>query len=206
MRELVPGIWVWHWFSDRFKYDFNGTFVEHAGGNVVVDPVEPDEATLGELTRRGVATIVLTNRNHFRAAAKVREATGANVAVHPADADFVRSKAVTVDEPLAAGQKVGPFEVVPMAGKSPGEIALYWPERKILLVGDACVGNPPGQLGLLPAAAIDDAAALRASLARAARELDFDVLLVGDGASILAGGRAALAALVENLQPENAKS
>jgi hypothetical protein len=27
------------------------------------------------------------------------------------------------------------------SGKSPGEIALHWPERKILLVGDALVGD-----------------------------------------------------------------
>jgi hypothetical protein len=34
--------------------------------------------------------------------------------------------------------------VVSVPGKSSGEIALHWPERKILLVGDAVVGDPPG--------------------------------------------------------------
>jgi glyoxylase-like metal-dependent hydrolase (beta-lactamase superfamily II) len=200
LHELLPGIHVWHWFSERFKYDFNGTFVEHPGGNVVVDPVETDDATRAELSRRGVARIVLTNRNHFRDAARLREATGARVAAHPADAGFVRARGVTVDDELAAGDRVGPFTVVAMDGKSPGEIALHWPERRLLLIGDACVGNPPGQLGLLPPAAIDDRAALIRSLGRAARELDVEVVLVGDGVPILSGGGAALATLVHSLE------
>lgn len=200
MRELLPGIHVWHWFSDRFQYDFNGTFVEDPGGNLAIDPVELDEPTLAELVRRGVARIVITNRNHFRAAARLREATGARVAVHPADAAFVCERGVAVDDPLAPGDRVGPFTVVAMEGKSPGEIALHWPERRLLLVGDACVGNPPGELGLLPAKVIDDPAALARSLGRAARELDIDTLLVGDGAPILTGARAALTALVQRLE------
>jgi glyoxylase-like metal-dependent hydrolase (beta-lactamase superfamily II) len=196
MRELVPDIHAWTWFSDRFGYDFSGWLVEHAGGNVAVDPVEMDAATLDELGRRGVARIALTNRNHFRAAARLRERTGARVAVHPADAEFVRQKGVVVDDPLQPGDAIGPFRAVAAAGKSPGEVALYWPERRLLLVGDACVGPAPGRLGLLPEAAIDDLAALRASLRRIADEVDFDTLLLADGHSILRGGREALRALV----------
>jgi glyoxylase-like metal-dependent hydrolase (beta-lactamase superfamily II) len=103
---------------------------------------------------------------------------------------------VTVDDDLAAGGRIGPFTVVAMAGKSPGEVALLWPERRLLIVGDACVGNPPGKLGLLPAKVMDDRPELLRSLARAADELDFDVLLVGDGVPILEGGRDALRTLV----------
>jgi hypothetical protein len=33
-------------------------------------------------------------------------------------------------------------------GKSPAEIALHWPEREILLVEDAVVGDPPGRCKL----------------------------------------------------------
>lgn len=203
MHELLPGIHVWHWFAERFGYDFNGTFVEHAAGNLAIDPVEPDEVTLAELVRRGVARVVLTNRNHFRAAARVKEATGARVAVHPADAAFVRQHGVPVDDDLAAGERVGPFVVVAMPGKSPGEIALHWPERRLLVVGDACVGAPPGQLRLLPAKVIDDAQELTRSLARVARELDVDTLLVGDGVSLLSGARAELRALVARLENAN---
>jgi glyoxylase-like metal-dependent hydrolase (beta-lactamase superfamily II) len=196
MQEIVPGILTWRWFSERMGCDFNGHLVRGAGGNVCIDPVEPTAADLEVLVREGVARIVLTNRNHFRAAAQVKERTGAPIAVHPADAAFVREKGVPVDEPLAEGQRVGPLVVVGAPGKSPGEIALHWPERRILIVGDACVGKPPGALALLSEKVIDDLPGLKATLRRLAEGVDFDALLVGDGAPILTGGREALRALV----------
>jgi glyoxylase-like metal-dependent hydrolase (beta-lactamase superfamily II) len=203
MREIVPGIATWSWFSERHGYDFNGYFVrrppggsDDRDGNLVIDPVEPSDDVLRELVAAGVARIVLTNRNHYRAAARVAEATGARVAVHPADAAFVREKGVRVDDELAGGDRVGPFVVVPAGGKSPGEIALHWPERRILVVGDIVVGNPPGRVTLLPERVMDAPDELRRSLHRIAAELDFDQLLVGDGECLLKGARAAVQRLV----------
>lgn len=196
MREIVPGILTWPAFSPRFGYDFNGFFILRPDGNLVVDPVEPTDDDLATLTRHGVARIILTNRNHYRAAARVRERTGARVAVHPADAAFVRDKGVAVDDSLAPGDRIGPFVVVPAAGKSPGEIALHWPEKRLLIIGDACVGTPPGGVSLLPPSVIDAPDVLRQSLRRIAAEIDFDTLLVADGESLLRGGRAALQRLV----------
>jgi glyoxylase-like metal-dependent hydrolase (beta-lactamase superfamily II) len=198
---VISGVTTWPWFSQRHGYDFHGTWVRHEGGNLAIDPVEPTDAVLAELVQNRIARILITNRNHFRAAEKVRLATGARVAVHPADAAFVRAKGVQVDDELVPGQRVGPFIVVAAAGKSPGEVALHWPERRLLVVGDACIGNPPGALGLLGAAVIDDLPALHASLRRIADELDFDTMLVGDGAPILSGARAALRALVATFTP-----
>jgi glyoxylase-like metal-dependent hydrolase (beta-lactamase superfamily II) len=85
--------------------------------------------------------------------------------------------------------------VVGAAGKSPGEIALHWPERKILVVGDAVIGNPPGRCGLLPEKVMDDPARLRASV-EALLVLEFDALLPGDGEPILKGAKARLEELV----------
>jgi len=64
------------------------------------------------------------------------------------------------------------------------------------VIGDACVGKPPGSCALLPESVMDDPAALRRTLARLCREIEFDALLFGDGAPILSGGRAALQSLV----------
>jgi glyoxylase-like metal-dependent hydrolase (beta-lactamase superfamily II) len=195
MRELQPGIWTWASFSEKFQYEFNGYLVVSGSEAVAIDPVPLSEEDLRAAAERGVRTIVLTNRNHYRDAARLREATGAQVRVHAADAAFVRDKGVPVDGALVDGQTVGPFTVIAAPGKSPGEVALHWPERRLLLVGDACVGPRPGELGLLPAAVIDDAARLRESL-RALAHLDVDVLLLADGHSILGGARAALEKLV----------
>ena len=198
MREILPGILTWPWFSARHGYDFNGWLVRHPGGNVCIDPVEMSDAVLDEIAGEGVGQVLLTNRNHFRASMRVRERTKARIAIHPADAAFAREKGTAVEGELKPGQRVGPFTVVDAHGKSPGEIALHWPERRVLVVGDACVGKPPGECALLPDAVIDDKPALIESLRRLAK-LEFDSLLVGDGAPILQGGRAALERLVATL-------
>jgi glyoxylase-like metal-dependent hydrolase (beta-lactamase superfamily II) len=196
LREILPDVFTWPWFSERHGYDFNGYLFRHASGNVAVDPVDMPNDVLGELVEIGVATILITNRNHTRASGRLREATGAGVSIHPADAAHALTQGASIDGELHIGELVGPFTVLSVDGKSPGAVALHWPERKLLVVGDACVGNPPGECALLPETVMDDAALLRRSLTRLVRTTDFDVLLVGDGAPILRGGRAALERLV----------
>jgi glyoxylase-like metal-dependent hydrolase (beta-lactamase superfamily II) len=87
--------------------------------------------------------------------------------------------------------------VVGVPGKSPGEVALHWPERRILIVGDCVIGNPPGRCGLLPNKVLDDPPRLRESV-RGLLALDFDTLLVGDGETILQHARERLQELVDS--------
>ncbi len=194
MREIVDGIWTWPWFSEPHGYAFNGHLVVSAAGNVCIDPVEGGEV-LDTLAHEGVAIIALTNRNHVRAANAVRARTGARTLLHTADAAYARGQGAVVDGALVAGERVGPLTIVGVPGKSPGEVALHWPERRILIVGDAVVGNPPGSCAFLRDKVMDDPALLRASV-RDLLALDFDTLLVGDGASIVGGAKERLAALV----------
>ncbi len=195
MREFLPGVLSWSWFSEPHGYDFNGTLLLNAEGNLCVDPVDPTEEVLDRLAKEGVAQILITNRNHTRAANRVRERTGARVAIHPADAAYARDERTAIDAELAVGELVGPFTGVGVPGKSPGEIAFHDPARRMLIVGDAVIGNPPGRLSLLRERVMDDPARLRASL-RSLLELDFDALMVGDGAPIREGGRERLRELV----------
>lgn len=183
MREVLPGIFTWPWFSEPHGYNFNGHFIQHAAGNLCVDPVEPSEEDMAEMARQGVARILITNRNHSRAANKIR----------------ARSEGAELDDELKIGAKVVPFVVVGAPGKSLGEVVLHWPERKILLVGDAVVGDPPGKCKLLPDKVVDDPPRLRES-ARALMALDFDVLLVGDGVPILQSAKERLRELVQMFQ------
>jgi glyoxylase-like metal-dependent hydrolase (beta-lactamase superfamily II) len=195
MREILSGIFTWRWFSEPHGYNFNGHFVRHPGGNLCIDPVEPNQEDLEELARFGVSRILLTNRNHSRAANKIRARTGARTAIHPADAPHARKEGAELDDELGLGDQIGPFVVVPVLGKSPGEVALHWPDRKILIVGDAVVGDPPGRCKLLPEKVIDDLPRLRESV-RALLALDFDTLLVGDGEPILQSAKERLRELV----------
>ena len=195
MNEIVPDIFTWAWFSEPHGYNFNGHLVRHPAGNLCIDPVPPDEGDFAEIVRLGVSRILLTNRNHSRAANVIRARTGAKTLIHPNDAAHARSQGAEIDGEFAVGQSIGPLRIVAVPGKSPGEVALHWPERQLLIVGDAVIGNPPGRCGLLREKVMDDPARLRASV-RNLLELDFDALLFGDGVSILHDAKARLEELV----------
>jgi glyoxylase-like metal-dependent hydrolase (beta-lactamase superfamily II) len=188
MEEIVPDVFTWRWHSQPHGYDFNGHLLRHSAGNICIDPVQPSEAVLDELMRMGASHIVITNRNHCRAANLVRERLGARTAIHSEDAAYARKQGIDVDDNLRAGERIGPLEVIGVAGKSPGEVALLWRERRMLIVGDAVIGNPPGKCSLLPEKVMDDPVRLRGNI-RVLLDLDFETLLVGDGVSILSGAK-----------------
>ena len=200
MREILPEIFTWSRFSEPHGYDFNGYLVRHAEGNLCIDPVLPDDADLAAIGRLGVAKILLTNRNHSRAANTVRERTGAPVLIHPGDAVHAREQGTAIDGELRTGETIGPLTVLSAAGKSPGEVALHWPARRLLFVGDAVIGHPPGRCSLLREKVMDDPARLRRSVADLAN-LDVDVLLVGDGTPILGDAKSRLLDLVQTFGP-----
>ncbi len=123
MREFLPGILIWSGFSEPHGYDFHGTLLLSAEGNLCVDPVDPTEEVLDGLAKEGVARILITNRNHTRAANRVRERTGARVAIHPADAAYARDQGTAIDAELEVGnsQDRSPWWACPAShlGRSP---------------------------------------------------------------------------------------
>jgi len=177
MREIVTGIVMWSWRSEPHGYDFNGYLVRHPDGNLCIDPVEPGDDVLALLRGEGVAHILVTNRNHA------------------ADAAYARGQGATIDAELHAGARLGPFSVVGVPGKSPGEVALYDAARRLLVVGDVVIGNPPGRLSLLREKVMDDPPRLRESV-EALTSLEIDTVLVGDGEPILREAGARLRELV----------
>ena len=195
MRELLPGIFTWAWLSEPHGYNFNGHFLELSDGNLCIDPVDAPPEVVAELARRGVSRILLTNRNHVRDANRVRSRTNARTAIHAADAGYARGQQAEIDDELRPGERIGPLTVIGVPGKSPGEVALHWPARRILIVGDAIIGTPPNACSLLREKVMDDPPRLRASV-RALLELDFDTLLVGDGVPLLTGAKDRLRELV----------
>jgi glyoxylase-like metal-dependent hydrolase (beta-lactamase superfamily II) len=188
MQEIVPDVLTWSRLSERHGYNFNGHLVRHPEGNLCIDPVDPIADELDQLADIGATRIVLTNRNHTRAANALRARLGARTAIHPEDADYARGQGAEIDDTLAVGDRLGPLQVVGVPGKSPGEIALFWQERKLLIVGDAVIGNPPGRCGILPEKVMDNPIQLKQSIAKLLA-LDFDTLLMGDGVSIVAEGK-----------------
>ncbi len=196
MQQIISNIFTWSWFSERHGYNFNGYFIRHPTGNLCIDPVQPSEEVLDEIAQAGVSKILLTNRNHSRAASLVRARTGAPILIHPDDDAHARSQGTEIDGELRVADKIGPLDVVGVPGKSPGEVALFWPQRRVLIVGDAVIGNPPGRCGLLREQVMDDPPRLRESV-RKLLDLGFDTLLVGDGVPILEDARERLKELVD---------
>lgn len=193
-KTVVTGVASWSsWQPDR-GLDFNSFFIESAEGNFVVDPLPPDDDTLAELRARGVAAVLITNRDHERATADVVAATGAQVIASALDAPLLT---VHVDRTVAPGDVVFGWTVIGLDGfKTPGEIALFDAARRAALVGDALWGTPAGALTLMPDAKLADAA--RAALsARALRALRIDHLLVGDGACVFGNAHDAIGAMLD---------
>jgi uncharacterized cupin superfamily protein len=193
MRQtVVPGVWSWsRWQADR-NLDFNGFFVETNEGNLVVDPIEPDDALLADLRARGVASVIVTNRDHERGSAAVAAATGARVLAPALDApELARPPDATfAPEDLIHGWRVLGFEGL----KTPGEVALFDPARRTVIVGDAIWGTPAGALTLMPDAKLADPERALLSLRRL-RAIYPRHLLVGDGACVFGTAYAALNAM-----------
>ena len=134
--------------------------------------------------------IVITNKNHGRRAAECRDAFGSRILVPAADESFFT---IPVDGAFADGDTLpcGFTAVVLPHSKSPGETALYDAKRRLLVLGDALIGKPAGELSFLPATMFEDMAKARLDIHKLL-ELDFDAVLVGDGVSILEGAKDAM--------------
>ena len=192
MRQtVVPGVWSWsRWQPDR-DLDFNSFFAEHADGNLVVDPLEPDDETLADLRGRGVAAVLVTNRDHERASANVAAALGAPVIASALDGPLL---ARSPDRTVEPGEVVCGWTVLGFEGlKTPGEIVLYDRARRAAIVGDSLWGKPAGALTIMPKVADPERAAL--SL-RALRARQIEHVLVGDGACVFGNAYEAIGAAV----------
>jgi len=194
--DLVPvldGVRRWSVWNEPRKLWFNGHKLRIGEVSVVIDPVPMTEAVIAGLSARPPALCIVTNRDHQRAAAQVRDRFGARVLVPRGDAAQLE---LAYDDTVDDGDVIaGELRVIGVTGaKTPGEVALHWPARGLLVVGDAAIGRPAGALSLLPADKLPDVTAARAGVSRLA-DLGVEVVLVGDGDDVLADGAAALAAL-----------
>ena len=193
MIRLADGLYAWNAFNEEKGLNFNGAFVVCGGCAVVVDPPahSPSDEALVDLKLKVQPTVaVVTNKHHLRDVQWWLERYKIPLAMHAAETNDYEFE---VSRKLKAGDKVeGRCEVVPLPGKTPGEIGLLVAgEGGTLIVGDALIGDPFGGLRFLSAEKIKDPAALKASL-QALRRLEFERLLPGDGEPILSGAKAAV--------------
>lgn len=189
MKQLLPGIWQWSWFSEEKQLDFNGLFLLVGDHKILVDP-PPLTAEASTVIRRNgpVDYIIVTNRDHAREAATCQVEFRCQLLVPDADAAQMEVAPTRTfrDGELLPG---GIWVVQLNAQKSPGESALFIQQgRGVLIVGDALIGKPAGAVSLLPADKYADAGKAKEGLRRLLK-YQFDSLLVGDGVSILTGAK-----------------
>ncbi len=190
-RLIFEDIYTWALFSEERQLDFNGHLWVRPEGNIIIDPVPMSDVDRAELEGLGhTKWIVVTNRGHEREARTLQEWTGAGVIVHEADADALR---VTPTRIIGDGETIVPglHAVHLRHGKSPGEIALYFPGKHTVLFGALVVGAPMGTLTLLPDAKLKDASKAALNL-RKILAMRFNTVLVGAGHSIFKDARQCL--------------
>ncbi len=197
MIQLADGAYAWSAFNPEKKFNFNGHILRTALGTVIVDPVPFSADDLAYLEAAGLKpdALVITNGNHLRERESVLKRWKIPTVLHASE---VESSCITPEITVKDGDLIHGLVCVHLPGKSPGEIALYWPERRLFLIGDALIA-PAGKLKTVPVEKQEDPAALKRSLALL-RTFDFDHLLVGDGDPLLGDAKSAVVAYL-NLNP-----
>ncbi len=196
MKALLPNVWQWSWFSEEKQLNFNGHLLTVGEHRILVDP---PPMTAGDIAfaRQGdpVDYILVTNRDHEREAAFLREEFRCSVIVPELDAKEI---ALTNVKTCKDGELLpGGIWVIQLTHqKSPGESALFLDTGKgILIVGDAIIGHPDGALRHLPPEKYADVELARDGLRRLLK-YKFESLIVGDGASIISGAKPILEQLL----------
>src|SRR5574338_532134 len=167
MKQILPGIWQWSWFSDEKQLDFNGLFLGIGEHKILVDPPSMTAEARAVVRRHEpIDYIIITNRDHVREAAAYQAELNCQLRVPEADAAQMDVKPTKTykDGELLPG---GVWAIHLKDQKSPGESALFIQQSNgIIIVGDALIGKPAGSLSLLPVEKYADAGKAREGLRR----------------------------------------
>jgi glyoxylase-like metal-dependent hydrolase (beta-lactamase superfamily II) len=196
MKQILPGVWQWSWFSDEKQLDFNGLLLTIGEHKILIDPPPMSGEASATVRRHApIDYILITNRDHLREASTYQHEFDCRLYVPEADAALMGTNATKTykdGELLPGGIWAGHLK----DQKSPGESALFIDRGQgILIVGDALIGQPPGAVRLLPSEKYVDVEKAKEGLCRLLK-YTFDSLLVGDGVSILAGAKRQVAHLL----------
>jgi glyoxylase-like metal-dependent hydrolase (beta-lactamase superfamily II) len=203
MKEILPGIFTWHEFSEEKQLNFNGYLLITAGESVLIDPPRMTEEVFtkfeslaGKNSKHPLQAILLTNVHHERECGEVRKKLDAPVLINEKDEAGLEGKADKTfadGDALPCGLMTFKFE----NQKSPGESAFFQKERGVMILGDALIGKVPGKLNMLPPDKYRDSKLAKKGLSKLL-DYEFESLLVGDGESILMNAKEAVKVFLES--------
>jgi glyoxylase-like metal-dependent hydrolase (beta-lactamase superfamily II) len=200
-KTCLEGLYTWGRLQPDRLIDFNGFLWARPDGGVLFDPMELDDDEARLLAELGGATrIVLTNFDHLRATAELKERLGAEVYAPEGERERFGEAADLVDGWYTAADGLPPELGIAAhalhGGKSEVEMALFLEPIGALLFGDAVRSHEAGLLRLLPDPKLSDRAALVEDLQSLA-SLPIRAVLLGDGESHYYRAAEAYADLLE---------
>lgn len=217
MKQIVPNLYVFDEIGEMvhaYLWEWSeGVTLIDTGVPSSAEPIQRALVANGYPLHR-VKRIILTHCDvdHMGSAAALKRATGAPVACHTVEKDWVEhpnkrtpssillrpvfrlislapglhSEPVTPDELLVDGQELPEgLTVVTTPGHTPGHISLIQRERRILIAGD-CLGNRGGKLAVPGALFTPDMKNAQRSVWKLAKKYgdEIDVAVFGHGPPI----------------------
>ncbi len=199
MKKIFEELQTWSVFNETKQLDFNGWYLKIKTFPILVDPPAMTPQDIKEVEFLGIPQrIYLTNKHHTRASAEHQKRWGSKIFIHEEDKPLME---IPVDGTFTDGEiLVDELQVVriPFA-KTPGECAFFWPQKNVLILGDAII-SPPQGLAMLSDDKFKDPVKARQGLL-ALRGLDFEILLMGDGKPILKDAKKIVEAFIQKENP-----
>ena len=218
--EVTKGIHQFSGISNSYVVSNNEIFLVDTGmpgkSGEIIDYVK------NELRHdpNDIKTIVVTHHHydHTGNLDKLKKITGAKVAIHSADADYIsgeksqhgslfmipivifmkiiyRSKPVKADILLKDGDQIGDYRVIHTPGHTSGSICLYNPNNKVIFVGDNLMYSNNKIEG---PKILHEPEKYKNSMEKL-RDLDIDVILTGHGQPITSEAKNKIETFLEEI-------
>ncbi len=195
MQEILKNVYIWRWWAEPKQMYFNGYFIHNPQGNIVIDPTAFAEEDLSQMKKLGgVEYIIITNKHHQRETKELLKHFEAQVMIHENDAAGLE---IPIHQTFKDGEHVADLQVIAIQdSKTPGESALFYPDQKVLFMGDALIGYPKGKLSLLSTEKILDANKAKRAL-QVVLACNFEHLLMGDGEPLISNAKQLVTDFIE---------
>ncbi len=191
-------LFCWSEFNEDRNIDFHSYLWVRDKGNIVFDPLPISDHDLNHLTSLGkVSCIIISNSDHVRDAARLAEATGAEVWGPAGEKD---NFPIQCSKWLSGGEKdIDGLDIFSLSGsKTEGELAFVI-NAETLVTGDLIRAHRGGELCMLPNAKLKDVNKARDSVRKLASISSVKSILPGDGWPVFRSGEQVLSELVSSL-------